>query len=558
METNRYAAYMIEKMQPLAPRSRYRAWRDVDAGEIKAFIAIEIAMGLVHTSSLASYFSKKFWLTETPGFSNIMSRDRYEIIRSCLDFADNSVDGNDDRLYKIKPILDIVKDLYSKYYVSGRDLSVDESIVKFKGRLFFKQYMPKKPTKWGIKVWSLCDSKTGYLLKFDVYTGKGLDSNKGKGLGASVVENLFEGFENKGHVVYMDSFFSGVPLFQKLRSKGTGACGTVRPNRKYLPSQMKKVKPKKGQLPIMWKSKDEELVAVVWQDSGRVNILSSVGDTGTVKKSIQSKKGVREVDKPSLQAQYNKYMGGVDLFDQFCSTYPFNHRSKKWYQTLWHFVIEVALVNSKISYNLQNRKKLTQVVFRQEVIKGLLEGYNTKPRRNNVVRDLVENKRLGERHFIAQYENKKYLPNCSVCSILPSQCCKKGKGTCKVSCVLCHPTILILTLWSAGQKAFFGCDNIRKTAHEVNKVSLSRQSPVQHHAEEVVLLPFGSLIPLLISVRCLVPFVIRRYCFLRCDFKTVRLTEYNSLDFIRGKEVAKPIELFLIRYDDSPPSEFES
>ncbi|XP_068225149.1 piggyBac transposable element-derived protein 4-like [Palaemon carinicauda] len=334
VETNRYAAYMIEKMQPLAPRSRYRAWRDVDAGEIKAFIAIEITMGLVHKSSLASYFSKKFWLTETPGFSNIMSRDRYEIFRSCLHFADNSVDGNDDRLYKIKPILDMVKDLYSKYYVSGRDLSVDESMVKFKGRLFFKQYMPKKPTKWGIKVWSLCDSKTGYLLKFDVYTGKGLDSNKGKGLGASVVENLFEGFENKGHVVYIDSFFSGVPLFQKLRSKGTGACGTVPPNRKYLPSQMKKVKPKKGQLPIMWKSKDEELVAVVWQDSGRVNILSSVGDTGTVKKSIQSKKGVREVDKPSLQAQYNKYMGGVDLFDQFCSTYPFNHRSKKWYQTL--------------------------------------------------------------------------------------------------------------------------------------------------------------------------------------------------------------------------------
>ncbi|XP_068229126.1 uncharacterized protein [Palaemon carinicauda] len=120
-------------------------------------------------------------------------------------------------------------------------------------------------------------------------------------------------------------------------------------------------------------------------------------DSETEDLFLQSKKGVREVDKPSLQAQYNKYMGGVDLLDQFCSTYTFNHRSKKWYQTLWHFVIEVALVNSKISYNLQNRKKLTQVVFRQEVIKGLLEGYNTKPRRKNVVRDLVE--------------NKKYLPN---------------------------------------------------------------------------------------------------------------------------------------------------
>ena len=31
--------------------------------------------------------------------------------------------------------------------------------------------MPKKPVKWGMKPWCLCDSHTGYCLSFTVFTG---------------------------------------------------------------------------------------------------------------------------------------------------------------------------------------------------------------------------------------------------------------------------------------------------------------------------------------------------------------------------------------------------
>ena len=36
-------------------------------------------------------------------------------------------------------------------------------MIKYKGRLYFRQYMPKKPVKYGIKVWMAADSKTGYV-----------------------------------------------------------------------------------------------------------------------------------------------------------------------------------------------------------------------------------------------------------------------------------------------------------------------------------------------------------------------------------------------------------
>ena len=61
---------------------------------------------------------------------------------------------------------------FKKFYRLGRYLAVDESMIAFMGVLSFKQYMPSKPIKRGIKLWARCDSVTGYMDRFDVYLGK--------------------------------------------------------------------------------------------------------------------------------------------------------------------------------------------------------------------------------------------------------------------------------------------------------------------------------------------------------------------------------------------------
>ena len=45
-------------------------------------------------------------------------------------------------------------------------------MIAFKGRLYFKQYLPKKPTKWGLKAFVLAESAMEYVFEFDVYMGK--------------------------------------------------------------------------------------------------------------------------------------------------------------------------------------------------------------------------------------------------------------------------------------------------------------------------------------------------------------------------------------------------
>ena len=73
-------------------------------------------------------------------------RARYYHILCFLRFMDNNrngVDRTDDRLWKIRDLFEITRTNFSKFYNPSERLAVDEVIVKFKGRVLFKQYIPK-------------------------------------------------------------------------------------------------------------------------------------------------------------------------------------------------------------------------------------------------------------------------------------------------------------------------------------------------------------------------------------------------------------------------------
>lgn len=76
-----------------------------------------------------------------------------------------------DKLFKIRPLLDSLVHSFKTHYTPTKWLSIDESIIGFKGRVSWIQYMPMKPTKWGIKAWTLADSSNGYIWNLRVYTG---------------------------------------------------------------------------------------------------------------------------------------------------------------------------------------------------------------------------------------------------------------------------------------------------------------------------------------------------------------------------------------------------
>jgi hypothetical protein len=60
-----------------------------------------------------------------------------------------------DKLIKIRWYLDYLDQKCSYNFIPKTNATFDESMIKFKGRLLFRQYLPAKPTKWGVKLFVL-------------------------------------------------------------------------------------------------------------------------------------------------------------------------------------------------------------------------------------------------------------------------------------------------------------------------------------------------------------------------------------------------------------------
>ena len=62
----------------------------------------------------------------------------------------------------------MLRQKFAKAYVLAKDVAIDEAMISFKGRTAFLQYTPLKPTKRGIRGWTMA-GELGYVYSFDVY-----------------------------------------------------------------------------------------------------------------------------------------------------------------------------------------------------------------------------------------------------------------------------------------------------------------------------------------------------------------------------------------------------
>ena len=160
-ETNRYAQQLLQ--QPLQPQSRLYKWEDTNAEEMKVFCGLVFLMAINRKPEIALYWSQDSLLS-TPVFSAVMSRprDRFQLLLRCWHFADNDCapDRNSEnytRLFKIEPLIKSLSRTFESVglYTPDIKLSLNEELVLWKGRLVFRQYIPLKRARFGIKLYCL-------------------------------------------------------------------------------------------------------------------------------------------------------------------------------------------------------------------------------------------------------------------------------------------------------------------------------------------------------------------------------------------------------------------
>ena len=97
-----------------------------------------------------------------------------------------------------------------------RTISIDEAIIKFRGTLAFRQYLPAKSNKYGIKVGVCVGSKNGYACEFQVCVRRPPEVKIEDGLRKQVVLELTEKLVGKRSHIFFDSYFNSVGLHEKL------------------------------------------------------------------------------------------------------------------------------------------------------------------------------------------------------------------------------------------------------------------------------------------------------------------------------------------------------
>ena len=92
----------------------------------------------------------------------------------------------------------------------------------------------------GIKLFSMADSRNGYLLNTLIYTGaetleNATYSNTSLPQPAQVVMHLLERYLHKGYHLFTDRYYTSVPLAQALQHAQTTFTGTAQRDRVDLP-----------------------------------------------------------------------------------------------------------------------------------------------------------------------------------------------------------------------------------------------------------------------------------------------------------------------------------
>ena len=356
--------YVFVFVENVGDKSRLRSWRDVGEGDIKIFLVNLIAMGLVRKGSMPKYWDHGETV-KTSFFGTYMGHNTFQSIMSNLQVADLTYDlphnhPRHDPLFKVCPVMDMLQKNFKRCYKPGRDLSFDEGCCPFKGRLKLRCYNPRKPAKFHIRMFEVSDSKTGYVVGFDVYTGKNkTDCYKtAKTLDpkctptTKTVVGLLQSCNlvGKGHHVYLDNYYSSPELFSELHDLETFCCGTVCSLRKNLPIAVTKVKLKnKGDCVFR---RNGPLLCLAWKEKKKakknVTMLTTIHEDVMVETGKTDFFG-NKVEKPEAVYYYCGQMGG-QLIHQ----------------------LNLLILNAYILNKNYGCEKLTHDEYRDRIVKYLL------------------------------------------------------------------------------------------------------------------------------------------------------------------------------------------
>ena len=217
-ETNDYARYCRNELRTTLSYQ----WDRCNITNLAHYLGLQVFFGLLPAANVRQYWRRGFFLA-TPNVPALMTRDAFLAMdRYFHGFNRRAIPrGNQDRLVAVRPVMEYLQDRCRTLVVPGKNLSLDEGMMAYKGRLSIKVYNPKKPKKYGVKFFFITKSSTGYVLDFSIYSGVYSTLR-------DTVFGLVDRFRNQGYHLFRDNYYNSVSLAQELYDAGIHCSGTLR------------------------------------------------------------------------------------------------------------------------------------------------------------------------------------------------------------------------------------------------------------------------------------------------------------------------------------------
>ena len=398
---------------------------------MEGFLGIVLNMGLIDMPELKDYWSVA-WTSQVPFFNRIMPRQRFMNIFWLLHVSSESAGAPTCRIDKVKAFLEPLIRQFQAQYSPSRFVSVDETMVGFRGRFGARQYIPSKPQKYGIKAFTMADSKNGYMLNILVYTGADTlieadPSYTPLPQPGRVVLHLLQPYLDNGYHVYTDRYYTSIPLAKALHERSTSFTGTVMRNRIHLPEAIRKPSALADNEVRAYRA--DRFLALEWKAKKKKKSLVMLSTQSSAQMTTVRVRWSQEtLQKPVVVDEYNHSMNGVDMADQNSVYYPFIRKTRKWWRKLFFWLFEVTVVNSYILYKQHNTDRqtrpLTHLQYRRSLVDALANRYlqsapprprpgRPQKRQHDSSTDEDPQRLNGRLHLL---EKKERAQDCVVCS----------------------------------------------------------------------------------------------------------------------------------------------
>ncbi|XP_071244833.1 piggyBac transposable element-derived protein 4-like [Salvelinus alpinus] len=346
-------------------------WRPMDSTDLRAYVGLLILAGVYRSrgEAAASLWDAESGRTVFRATMPLKAFHKYSRLLRFDDRQSRPARLATDRLAAVREVWDLWEERLQALYNPGPEVTVDEQLVPFRGRCPFRQYIPSKPAKYGIKSWVACDAKSSYAWKMQVYTGKAAGGGPEKNQGARVVLDLTEGLPG-GHNVTCDNFFTSYELGQRLLERNLTMVGTVRKNKPELPPALLQSKGRQVSSSRFAFTPTATLVSYLAKRNKNVLLLST--------RHAEPDVSDRRDRKPALILDYNCNKGGVDNLDKVVGTYSCRRMTARWPLVIFHNILDVSSYNAFVIWREINPdwmpgKRNKRRVFLEQLGKALVK-----------------------------------------------------------------------------------------------------------------------------------------------------------------------------------------